>query len=74
MGFSSSVVPEAVAASGTASIPSVGVIDGFRWALLKGQAQLYIPGFLLSLAVAAVMLWIGVAYFRKTERTFADLL
>src|SRR5579863_2615861 len=54
--------------------PAVGVIDGFRWCLLGGQAQLYWPGFLLSLAVTAVLLWAGVAYFRRTERTFADLL
>jgi len=54
--------------------PAVGVIDGFRWCLLGGQAHLYLPGFLASLAVVAAFLWIGVAYFRKTERTFADLL
>jgi lipopolysaccharide transport system permease protein len=54
--------------------PAVGVIDGFRWCLLGGQAQLYMPGFLASLVVVAALLWIGVAYFRKTERTFADLL
>jgi lipopolysaccharide transport system permease protein len=54
--------------------PAVGVIDGFRWCLLGGQAQLYVPGFLASLGVVAAFLWIGIAYFRKTERTFADLL
>ncbi len=54
--------------------PMVGVIDGFRWCLLGGQAHLYLPGFVASLGVVAVMLWIGVGYFRKTERTFADLL
>jgi lipopolysaccharide transport system permease protein len=54
--------------------PAVGVIDGFRWCLLGGQAHLYMPGFLLSLGVVAAFLWIGVTYFRHTERTFADLL
>lgn len=54
--------------------PAVGVIDGFRWCMLGGQAQLYWPGFLLSLAVTGFFLWAGVAYFRRTERTFADLL
>jgi lipopolysaccharide transport system permease protein len=54
--------------------PAVGVIDGFRWCLLGGQAHLYLPGFALSLVVVAAMLWVGVSYFRKTERTFADLL
>jgi lipopolysaccharide transport system permease protein len=54
--------------------PVVGVIDGFRWSLLGGESQLYIPGFLASLGVVACMLWYGVHYFRRTERTFADLV
>jgi lipopolysaccharide transport system permease protein len=54
--------------------PAVGVIDGFRWCLLGGQAHLYIPGFLASLGVIALFLWWGISYFRRTERTFADLL
>ena len=54
--------------------PAVGVIDGFRWSLLGGQAHFYWPGFLASLAVVAGFLWWGVSYFRRTERTFADLL
>jgi hypothetical protein len=32
------------------------------------------PGFLLSLLVTAALLWVGVSYFRATERTFADLI
>ena len=42
--------------------------------LLGGQAHLYIPGFVASLGVIALFLWWGIAYFRRTERTFADLL
>jgi lipopolysaccharide transport system permease protein len=33
-----------------------------------------VPGFLLSLGVVMLFLWIGIAYFRRTERTFADLI
>ena len=36
--------------------PMVGVIDGFRWAILGGDSPLYLPGFALSLVVTAVML------------------
>ena len=54
--------------------PAVSVIDGFRWCLLRGATQIYWPGFAASLAVIAVLLWFGVSYFRKTERTFADLI
>ncbi len=54
--------------------PMVGVIDGFRWAILGGEASIYWPGFLLSLAFTLVFLVIGIWYFRKTERTFADVI
>ena len=54
--------------------PAVAVIDGFRWSLLQGAVPIYWPGFLLSWAVIGVMLFIGVRQFRKTERTFADMV
>jgi len=73
VGFSSAVVPEEWRFWYSLN-PVVGVIDGFRWSLLGGQTELYMPGFLASLAVVAVFLWIGIRYFRRTERTFADLL
>jgi len=52
----------------------VGVIDGFRWALLAGESQMYWPGFWISLAVVLVLLWLGIHFFRKTEKTFADII
>ncbi len=73
VGFSSSVVPEEWRLLYSAN-PVVGVIDGFRWCLLGGEAELYMPGFLLSLAVVAVFLWLGIRVFRATEKTFADLV
>lgn len=73
VGFSSAVVPEAWRFWYSLN-PIVGVIDGFRWCILGGESRLYMPGFLMSLAVVAVFLWIGIAYFRRTERTFADLI
>ena len=54
--------------------PVVGVIDGFRWCVLGGHLPIYMPSFLLSLGVIGVLLWTGVRQFRRTERTFADLL
>ncbi|MBV9993711.1 MAG: ABC transporter permease [Caulobacteraceae bacterium] len=73
VGFSSSVTPAEWRLLYSAN-PAVGVIDGFRWCLLGGEAHLYLPGFLVSLAVVAAFLWLGVGYFRATERSFADLL
>jgi lipopolysaccharide transport system permease protein len=54
--------------------PVVGVIDGFRWCILGGNSPLYLPGFVASLGVVTLFLWLGVTYFRRTERTFADLI
>jgi lipopolysaccharide transport system permease protein len=73
VGFSSTVVPEQWRFWYSLN-PVVGVIDGFRWCILGGQSTLYLPGFLLSLGVVALFLWLGVAYFRRTERNFADLI
>jgi len=52
----------------------VGVIDGFRWAILAGESKLYWPGFTLSIGLAVLLLASGIWYFRKTERTFADVI
>ena len=73
VGFSSTIVPEQWRLLYSIN-PMVGIIDGFRWALLAGQTPLYWPGLLLSLAVTSVLLISGTIYFRKTERSFADLI
>jgi lipopolysaccharide transport system permease protein len=73
VGFSSSVVPEQWRLLYSLN-PMVGVIDGFRWCILRGQGEMYAPGLLASFAVIAFFLWFGVRQFRNTERSFADLL
>ncbi|MBM3550208.1 MAG: ABC transporter permease [Alphaproteobacteria bacterium] len=73
VGFSSSVVPDGWRFLYSLN-PVVGVIDGFRWCLLGGESQLYMPGFVGSCAVAVALAWLGVAYFRKFERSFADVI
>jgi lipopolysaccharide transport system permease protein len=54
--------------------PMVGVIDGFRWCLLGGANQLYGPGLLASVLGTVFLLTTGIWYFRRTERTFADVI
>jgi lipopolysaccharide transport system permease protein len=54
--------------------PMVGVIDGFRWAILGGKAAMYWPGFWLSCVVVMLFMATGVWYFRKTEKTFVDVI
>ena len=73
VGFSSSVVPDQWRLLYSLN-PMVGVIDGFRWSLVGGHVQLYLPGFALSMLLIAVLLLSGIAYFRRTERTFADVI
>ncbi len=73
VGFSSAVVPEQWRLLYSLN-PMVGVIDGFRWAILGGETALYWPGFLLSLALVLVILLSGIIYFRSTEKTFADVI
>jgi lipopolysaccharide transport system permease protein len=73
VGFSSNVVPERWRLLYSIN-PMVGVIDGFRWCLLNGQSQLYLPGLGMSLCVAAFFLWLGINRFRKMEKSFADLI
>lgn len=73
VGFSSSIVPEQWRLL-YALNPMVGVIDGFRWAILGSDSPLYWPGFALSLLLVLALFLGGVWYFRKTERTFADII
>ena len=73
VGFTSEVVPEPWRLLYSLN-PMVAAIDGFRWAVLGGNAALYWPGFLLSLVVVVALLGTGIRYFRRTERTFADVI
>ena len=73
VGFSSSIVPESWRWLYSLN-PMVGVIDGFRWAILGGETQLYLPGFLLSAGFVVLLLVSGIQYFRAYERSFADVI
>jgi lipopolysaccharide transport system permease protein len=54
--------------------PMVGVIDGFRWAILGRQNDLFLPGLILSIVMSTLLLASGIWYFRKTEKSFADVI
>ena len=73
VGFMSSVVPERWQFWYNLN-PLVGIIDGFRWAILGGDYRIYWPGFFLSLFLVALLLVTGVRYFRSTEKKFADVI
>jgi lipopolysaccharide transport system permease protein len=73
VGFSSSLVPEQWRFIYSLN-PMVGVIDGFRWAILGGDSNLNIPGFILSLILVFSLLLSGIWYFPKMERKLADVI
>lgn len=73
VGFSSTVVPEKWRLIYSLN-PMVGVIDGFRWALLGDTHVFYGAGFVASLLVVCFVFFSGVWYFRRTEKTFADII
>ena len=74
VGFSIDVIPEQWRLLYSLN-PMVGVIDGFRWALCRGgTGDFYLPGFILSLIVVLLFLTVGIWYFRRTEKGFADVI
>ncbi len=73
VGFSSSIVPEKWRTLYSLN-PMVGVIDGFRWSISGGTTPFPQQSLTLSLVTIAFLLATGIWYFRKTERTFADII
>lgn len=73
VGFTSSIVPEKWKLLYSLN-PMVGIIDGFRWSILGGKNQIYLPGMALSILVVILILIFSIRYFRKMEKTFADII
>lgn len=73
VGFSSAVVPEQWRLLYSLN-PMVGVIDGFRWAILGGKSEIHWLGFGISMLMVALLIVSGIWYFRRTEKTFADVI
>ncbi|MBT8605264.1 ABC transporter permease [Polynucleobacter paneuropaeus] len=54
--------------------PMVGVIEGFRWAIIGGEFQIFWPSLFISTFTSIFLVVTGIWYFRKTEDTFADVI
>ena len=54
--------------------PMVGIIDGFRWSILGGQAPIDLKTLGISIAVTVSFMLLGLWYFRRMERSFADVI
>ncbi|MEC7839819.1 MAG: ABC transporter permease [Chlamydiota bacterium] len=73
VGFSSSIVPEKWRLMYHLN-PMVGIIDGFRWTIIGKEEVLYLPGQCVSVGVIAVVVYLGMKYYRKVENFFADIV
>lgn len=73
VGYSSQILPEKWRLIYSLN-PMVGVIDGFRWAILGGEYTMYWPGLAISIFMSLILVTSGIWYFRKTEATFADVI
>lgn len=73
VGFQSSVVPEKFRLL-YALNPMVGIIDGFRWSILGSVRSIYWPSIAIAVFDVVLLVASGMWYFRKTERTFADVI
>jgi lipopolysaccharide transport system permease protein len=73
VGFQTAIIPERYRLL-YALNPMVGIIDGFRWCILGAATPVYWPGVAISITEVVVFVASGIWYFRKTERTFADVI
>ncbi|MGH7792922.1 MAG: ABC transporter permease, partial [Thermodesulfobacteriota bacterium] len=70
--YPSSLVPDALRTLYGLN-PMVGVVEGFRWALL-GKTDGIVPLVIVSALVVVILIFGGLVYFRRMERTFADIV
>jgi len=73
VGFSTSIVPEQYRLFYYLN-PMVAVVDGFRWGISGGQTILNGTEIMISIVVTIGLCIIGIIHFRKTEKTFADVI
>jgi lipopolysaccharide transport system permease protein len=73
VGFSTGVVPPQWRFLYSLN-PMVGVIDGFRWCILGGQVSVHLFSLACSAVIGSIALLVGIHYFRKAEREFADVI
>lgn len=73
VGFSTMIVPEQYRMIYYLN-PMVAVIDGFRWAISGGNTAFNPEELIMSVCVVAILCVTGVMHFRKTEKTFADVI
>jgi lipopolysaccharide transport system permease protein len=73
VGFTSAIIPEKWRMLYSLN-PMVAVIDGFRWSISGGRSAMFLPGLGIGCLVLLLLLVSGIWYFRRVERSFADII
>lgn len=73
VGYSSTEIPQEYEPFFSLN-PMVGIIDGFRWSLLGIETSETWQHICTSLTVSSIILLLGILYFRRLERSFAEIL
>jgi lipopolysaccharide transport system permease protein len=73
VGFQSGIVPAPYQALYSLN-PMVGIIDGFRWSVLGTHSSTLWSAMTIAVIEVILLVASGIWYFRKTERTFADVI
>lgn len=73
IGYSSQHIPERWKALFYLN-PMVAVVDGFRWAISSGASEISWTAVFGSTFISGTLLCVGLYSFRKSERTFADII
>ena len=73
VGFLTSVIPEQWRILYSIN-PIVGTIDLFRWAVSAGKVEIYWPAVVISIVFSTILFVMSIFYFRKVERTLADII
>ena len=73
VGYSVEVVPENWRLAYSLN-PMVGIIEGFRWAITGNPVAFPLLSLGFSIVISSSLLLTGIAYFRSTEKTFADII
>jgi len=73
VGFSATAIPEKWSMLYSLN-PMVGIINSFRWAIIGHDYRIDFIPLTVSMIVTLLLLGMAIWYFRRTERTFADVI
>ena len=73
VGYSSTIIPDQYKLLYYMN-PMVAVLDGFRWCVSGGRTAFNLTELTVSICVTLILMFVGIYLFRKSEKTFADVI